>query len=137
MSQENVEIVRRVIELNRSGDLPATLDAWNDLSDPAVELRSALAGVEGGAYHGLEGARKYLTDMSESWQEWHNECTAIEEIAPDAVLSTVLTRAIGKESGVAVERSNVVVWTLKGGKLLRAITFASRAEALEAVGLSE
>ena len=137
MSQENVEIVRRAIEVNRSGDLRTAVDALIDLSDPAVEFVSALAGLEGGAYHGHEGVRRYLMDMAESWQEWRNESAELEEITPDTVLATFVFRATGKDSGVPVERRNAVVWTLSEGRVSRATTFASRAEALEAVGLSE
>jgi ketosteroid isomerase-like protein len=137
MSQENVEIVRRAIEVNRSGDLTAAVEGSIDLSDPAVEFRSALAGLEGGAYQGHEGVRRYFEDMAESWQEWRNESAEIEEIAPDTVLATFVFRAIGKDSGVPVERRSAMVWTLSDGKVLRAITYASRSEALEAVGLSE
>jgi ketosteroid isomerase-like protein len=137
MSQENVEIVRRAIEVNRSGDMAAVAEALIGLSDPAVEFKSALAGLEGGAYHGHEGVRKYLQDMADSWQEWRNGSAEIEEIAPNTVLATFVFRATGKDSGVPVERRNAVVWTLSNGKVSRAITYASRAEALEAVGLSE
>jgi ketosteroid isomerase-like protein len=137
MSQENVEIVRRTIEGNRSDNLAAVDEDVVALADPAVEFRSALTGLEGGAYHGHEGIRRYFTEMAESWREWHNDPAEIEEIAPDTVLSTFIFRAIGKESGVAVERHTFVVWVLKDARVLRATTFASRAEALEAVGLSE
>lgn len=137
MSQENVEIVRRTIEGNCSDTLPALDEYLLDLADPAVEFRSALAGLEGGAYKGHEGVRRYFMEMAESWREWHNDPAEIEEIAPDTVLSTFVFRAIGKESGVAVERHSVVVWVLKDARVLRSTTFASRAEALEAVGRSE
>lgn len=137
MSHDNVEIVRRAIEGNCSDNLAGLDEYLDSLADPAVQFRSALSGLEGGSYRGHDGVRRYFADMAESWQEWRNDSAEIEEIAPDTVLSTFMFRAIGKESGVAVERHTVFVWTLRDGKVISGTTFASRAEALEAAGLAK
>ncbi len=42
-----------------------------------------------------------------------------------------------KQSGAAVEISNAHVLTLRDGRVMRLEVFLNRAEALEAVGLSE
>ena len=52
MSRENVEVVRRVIEVSRSGDPDASSEAVVGLSDPRVEFRSVLNAVEGATYRG-------------------------------------------------------------------------------------
>ena len=47
-------------------------------------------------------------------------------------------RGRGRTSGVEVEwAGNAGVWTIRDGKIIRVAWFASREEALEAVGLSE
>ena len=137
MSQENVEVVRQVIEANRSGDPDATLKLAVALSDPKVEFRSVLADVEGATYRGHDGIGRYFNDMTESWQEWHNEAGEVLEIAPDTVFTEVQFRAIGKDSGVTVEGHNAVVFVLSEGKVMRVHSYQSRDEALEAAGLSE
>jgi ketosteroid isomerase-like protein len=53
------------------------------------------------------------------------------------VIAVVTRRARGRASGVEVERPFALVWTLRGGKVARVVWFLSRAEALEALGLSE
>lgn len=57
MPQENVEIVRRAIEPNRSGPPKATIEVAVSLSDPAIEFTSLVAAVEGRTYRGHEGVR--------------------------------------------------------------------------------
>jgi ketosteroid isomerase-like protein len=46
-------------------------------------------------------------------------------------------RAWGRQSGVPVEERVWHVWTLRDGRFWRLRIFATKAEALEAVGLSE
>jgi ketosteroid isomerase-like protein len=137
MSQENVEIVRAAIEVNRSGDLVAVADAMIELADPAIEFRSSVAGLEGGVYRGHEGLRQYLENFADTWREWSNELREIEEVAPDTYIATFTFKAVGKNSGVPVERVITLVVTLSNGKLMRVLAHESRADALEAVGLSE
>ena len=43
----------------------------------------------------------------------------------------------GRGSGVEVEATGAQVWTIRDGKFQRAKLYQSKAEALEAVGLSE
>jgi ketosteroid isomerase-like protein len=52
MSQENVELVRRVNNAFNRGDF----EAWLANADPDVRIRSSFTGQE---YHGLEGAREW------------------------------------------------------------------------------
>ena len=57
--------------------------------------------------------------------------------AGDQVLAVIREREIGRASGVPVETTHLVVWTLANGKVTRLQVFDDRAEALEAAGLSE
>lgn len=52
MSRENVEVVRRVTEANRSGDPDATFEVVIALVDAKSEFRSNLNAVEGATYRG-------------------------------------------------------------------------------------
>jgi ketosteroid isomerase-like protein len=137
MSQENVEIVRRALDLSRSGDLAANAEALIALVDPRLEFISALSGVEGAAYRGHEGIRLYLHDLADSWREWRFELKEIEEVAPDTILVSLVFHATGKESGVPIETERSLVYVLSEGRLLRVRNYHTRAEALEAAGLSE
>jgi hypothetical protein len=53
------------------------------------------------------------------------------------VVAVVLRHARGRASGVDVEAPLALLWTLRDRKVIRVAWFGSRAEALEAAGLSE
>jgi ketosteroid isomerase-like protein len=59
--------------------------------------------------------------------------------ADDRVVVFLVARGRGKGSGAEVEVRPAHVWTIRSGKAVRVQVFpyANRAEALEAVGLSE
>jgi ketosteroid isomerase-like protein len=133
MSQENVELVRRVVESNRSDYREADLEPW----DPNCEYTSLLGAVEPQTYRGHDGIRRYISDMADAWEDWRNEIDEVFEAGPDTVVTTFRTRVIGKDSGAAVEERLAAVFVLSGGKVLRGRTYPSRADALEAVGLRE
>jgi ketosteroid isomerase-like protein len=137
MSRENVEIVRQAIEANRSDDLEARIEAVLALWDPSCEYTRVTAAVDPQTYHGHNGIRRYISDMTDSWAEWRSEAEDVFEVVPDTVFATFRFRAIGKDSGVPVEARLGVVCVLSDGKLLRGHTYPSREQALEAAGLSE
>jgi ketosteroid isomerase-like protein len=137
MSQENVEIVRQVIDANRSDDLDAAIETALALWDPTAEFTSVMAAVEPETYRGHDGLRRYFGDLSDAWKEWSMVAEEVLAVGPDTVLATLRTRLIGKRSGVAVEATRALVCVLSEGKIVRGHTYASRGEALEAVGLQE
>ena len=137
MSRENVEVVRQVIESNRSDDLEARMEAALALWDPSCEYTRVTAAVDPQTYRGHDGIRRYLSDMADSWAEWRSEVEDVFEVGPDTVVATIRSRLIGKDSGVPVETRLGVVFVLSQGKILRGQAYPSRQEAFEAVGLRE
>jgi ketosteroid isomerase-like protein len=137
MSRENVEIVRQVIHANRSDDLEPAIETAVALSDPSIEFTSVTAAVAPETYRGHDGIRRYFHDLAESWQEWRNEAEEVFDVGPDTVFATMRSRVVGKDSGAVVETRRGTVWVLSGGKISRGRVYATREEALEAVGLSE
>jgi hypothetical protein len=136
MSQENLEVVRRALAVNRSGPPGETVEQVVALAAPTVRFRSRLTSVEGAAYKGHEGARRYYDDLSDAWREWRNEVDEIAEIRPDTVLANTRFLATG-HSGVTVELRSFTLWVLSDGKVLELTAFSSERDALEAAGLSE
>jgi ketosteroid isomerase-like protein len=136
MSEENVEIVRRACDANRSGPPDATVEAALMLADPSIEFRSRLSSVEGSTYRGHDGVRRYFADMADAWQEWRNEVSEIGEVGQDAVMTDVTFRATGK-SGVEVALRSAIVWVLSEGRVLQMHAYPTPSEALDAAGLSE
>jgi ketosteroid isomerase-like protein len=134
MSQENVEVVRRLIDGWKGGDR----EAWLALSHPDVEWSSAiLRQVEGG-----EAVRRGRTELGQFWDEWHAlwdvdiEVSELRDLG-DTVLALAQLRTRGKSSGAEVERSIGYTFEFEDARVRRARAYPSPEEALEAAGLSE
>jgi ketosteroid isomerase-like protein len=137
MSQENVELVRRVFQAVSRRDSEAVLALY----DPDVEwdaTRSPLGLVTGiSVFHGHHGLRRAFREWYEGWDRVVDE---VEEVidAGEQVIAVVTLRARGRSSGVDVEWEHYAsIWTIRDGRIVRVVWLPSRAEALEAVGLSE
>jgi ketosteroid isomerase-like protein len=135
MSQENVEIVRRVYDAAARRDGEAVLALY----DPEIEWDwtrvSGLFG-QGGLYRGRERLRQWFREWSEGLDSINYE--AVDLIAAgDRVISESDMRGRGRASGVEVGDTLYAVWTIREGKVVRVVWFPTRAEALEAAGLSE
>ena len=135
MSQENVEVVRRGIEAfdRQEFDLDLAVETW----DPEGELVPAMAGaVEGKVYRGIEGLRNYYEELFESFSEVRLEDREFRDL-DDRVLVLYRLRVRGQDSGVAIDQPGGALYKLRGGKIIHARSYLSRAEALEAAGLRE
>ena len=137
MSQENVEIVRRIFEAAASGD---SADVFA-LYDPAVEWDASRAPMPrliggGDVFHGHDGLRRFFKERNAIWGEIEDEPKELID-AGDHVVSADTERGRGRSSGVEVEMTQYAVWTIRSGKVVRVVWFPTRAEAFEAAGLSE
>ena len=133
MSQENVEAVRAVYEEWAKGNFRAGGDLWDRrvVFVPIGELPDT------GDYFGLEGV---TTFMRAFLQPWTNFTITAEELieAGDSVVVVARQRGTGRASGLVAElEQQFQVWTFRGRTVIRFEAFRERAEALEAVGLSE
>ncbi|MGZ8665881.1 MAG: nuclear transport factor 2 family protein [Solirubrobacterales bacterium] len=82
---------------------------------------------------GIEAAwRRWYAAFGDVRHEW-------DEVADagDDVIVTYRTYGRGRGSGLAVDQSITLLWTLKAGKIVRVRSYSDRADALEAAGLSE
>ena len=135
MSQENVEIVKQVYEAATSRDRDAVF-ALYDLEVEWDASRNVLGEMIGtGIYRGHHGLREWFLEWYEAWDEV--EDTYIELIdADENVISVGTLKARGRESGLEARWQYAAVFTIHDGKILRVALMPTRAEALEAVGLS-
>ena len=132
MSQENVEVCKRVFEaLGVRRDTEAGLR----YIDPEAELHSAIiGGAEGNTYRGHDGVRKWMAESDAAFEELRPLEPEYRDLG-DRVLMLGHFHARGRESGLEIDSPIVWIYTLRGGKLVRAEGFLSWAEALEAAGL--
>ncbi len=130
MSQENVEIVRRANEqLLASGEL-----AWDLMHEDITVLDYDTPDQE--EYRGHAGVAQWLEEWGAAWSEWTYEPEQYID-AGDLVVVFTHTTAKGRGSGVELDREEGVVYKLRDGKITDIEYYNDRAEALEAVGLSE
>jgi ketosteroid isomerase-like protein len=109
-------------------------DAAVAVCDPEIEFLSVLA-VDGRAYVGHEGIRRYFDDITSAWEEWRVDVHGTA-VAPDGrVVIEMTMHARGKGSGAPLAEFAAHVWTLRNGRLLRNEPFRDRHEAARAVGL--
>jgi ketosteroid isomerase-like protein len=136
MSEENVELVRRLFEAASHGDTESVLSFY----DPDVELDSTQAAlgrlVGGEVYHGHKGVRRFYRAYDEAWDHLDHDIQELID-AGDHVVSVVNIRARGRVSGAEVELPMSGVWTIQDGRIVRVVYLQSRGEALAAAGLSE
>jgi ketosteroid isomerase-like protein len=132
MSQENVEVVRRIYEAWASGDFRAGAD---DL-DRHVVLVIGPEFAEFGVFVGPDGVREFMRRFLEQWERLTIEATSIRTVG-DTVLAQVVQHGKGRASGIEGDHRYFQLFTFRGGKIVRMESIIGKAEALEAVGLSE
>jgi ketosteroid isomerase-like protein len=135
MSQENVELVRRVFEAHGRGDFTAVFAAY----DPEIEwhvLRVAEFGFDP-VYVGHDGVRTFWRLWLSAWETTSFEYDEFID-AGEHVVVVQSQRMRARTSGIDVEwNSYAQVWTIRDAKVVRMDFFPTRGEAVEAVGRSE
>ena len=135
MSQENVEIVRRAIDLVNRGELRQAIET----TDEAFEMDwSDSIGPVSGVYRGREQVLGLLEAFSEAWDELRWEVQEVIDLdRSQQVLVVNTVRMRGRVSHAIVEATGAQLWTISHGRPRRAKLYQSKADALEAVVLSE
>jgi ketosteroid isomerase-like protein len=133
MSQENVEIVRQYFPAYDRGGLDAFAEFWH----PDINWRAAEGAVDDvGLMEGPDALRHYYEQWEDTFESIRTE---VEELvdAGDQVVAVV--RMIGrmKESEAEIDIRYAIVLSIREGKIAAGREYFTRAEALEAAGLSE
>jgi ketosteroid isomerase-like protein len=132
MSQENVKILRRGIEMYNRRDI----DGFLELAHADIEWDSAFAGLEGGTFKGLADFRAYFEEIAASWEVF--ELRPLDfQATEDKVLASLNVFGKGKASGVEILTPIWILFWMRDRKAYRGKTYLDRADALEAAGLAE
>jgi ketosteroid isomerase-like protein len=129
MSGENVEFLRRGYEALQRGDNETFEALARERLGPDFSFHSHWAGR---VFKGIPGTREWISDTRETWDDYAQEVEEIVDLGDD-VLVVGRASARGAGSGVPVTQEFAVIWSFEGERAVRAQSFASRAEALEAV----
>ena len=134
MSQENVEVVRQVVDAFNRRDWVAWESHWH----PDAEWCDPPEAPGSGVHRGLESIRQYFDELLEIGADgWNVEVDAIESVGRNRVLIQARSVLVGRESGIPIEDGLFQLVDLGDGRVRRVRNFRSRREALAAVGLSE
>lgn len=131
MSQENVEIVRAVLDAANRGDWDAMLKDADASFE--VDLSRAVGPLHG--VYGLDRMRSFLEDFADSWESLRFEADELIDAGEHVVVPWTM-HARGRD-GIEVPSRVTWVWTIGEGAILRACMYQERPAALEAAGLRE
>jgi ketosteroid isomerase-like protein len=135
MSQENIEIARRGIEqFNR--DFASTEELDFDLLARDVVFDNSNAGLDSAVYRGHDGMRELMSLLRGMWKLQQGEAQEFIPVDEERVIVPFRIVSVGREDVEVVARAAMLI-TVSGGKITHMKAFQSRADALEAVGLSE
>jgi ketosteroid isomerase-like protein len=133
MSQENVEIVRRVFDGWIHGDFDAGADVW----DPDIEfVMDASVGPSPSIARGVRAMGRAWRDYIDVFE--HLQVGQVQRLIEVGDQVVVLNRleGRGKFSGAHVTADRGAVFTFRDHRVVR-LFLTTREEALEAVGLPE
>ncbi|MEA2347653.1 MAG: uncharacterized protein QOG62_1440 [Thermoleophilaceae bacterium] len=133
MSQDNVEIIRRLYEI-WNGPEPA--EALLPLIAPDFEYVNPSNAVEPGIRSGHEGMLAAQANLDGAFDQYEHDVDELVDLG-DRVLAWTIFRALAKTGGLRYDQAEAQIWTLRDGLITRFEWFHDRAAALEAVGLSE
>jgi ketosteroid isomerase-like protein len=131
MSQENVDVVRRMYNAFHGGDIDGALSHF----DPNVLVDASRArpdDVASGTGH--ERLRRVVNSWVSAWDEWREEIEEVRDLG-SSVLVLSVQRGRGKGSGVEVEARWAVVYELDRGVITSMRIYPHSEEGLRAAGL--
>ena len=136
MSEENVEVMRRIFEAFNRGDFEGGIQLADTPPEfefvPSGALIPDLASVQRGADAFRRVVETFTAEFDDARVELHELIDA-----GDQVFTSFTLRGRGKHSGVETSWDPLSVWTVRDGRLVRWLGFTDRDTALEAAGLSE
>jgi ketosteroid isomerase-like protein len=132
VSQENVEIVRRMYEASYGGDAEGALSYF----DPNVLVDTSSARPDGVIGKGHEHLIATIGGWVDAWDEWREEIEEMRDLG-DRVYVVATQRGRGKGSGIEVETRYALLYEVEGDQITGMTFYIDPAEALEAAGLRE
>jgi ketosteroid isomerase-like protein len=131
MARENVEIIRRSYdELARTGDFDTELFA------PEFEFDNSNAKLDAAVYRGLDGLREFLSLMRDMWKQMRFEPEEYIPVDENRVVVPVRITVVGRDGLETAARSAHLV-TIRNSRVARMKAFQTKADALEAAGLTD
>jgi ketosteroid isomerase-like protein len=138
MSEENVEIVRSMVEaLNATGDPEAAYARLDPEVDFEISWRSGRDAPDFRVLHGIDEVRSAIGEIFEGFETTRFQVEKYVDAGDEVVvILELLARPKGSAAEISTGRFGYV-YTLREGKIVRVQDFPEPSEALEAAGLRE
>src|SRR3954462_2789340 len=116
MSQENVEVVRRLWQAYADHGV----DGVSELFDEDIYWRAIEGALDdAGEIRGIEAMRRYLSDWLEKFENVTSVPTEVLDLGANGVLAVLRVAGRARLSGVETDLSYAVVYTVRDGKVVR------------------
>ena len=132
MSEENVEIVRRLYE-----EFSTRLDAPAELFAPDYVLDMSDMAWDVGVRQGLAAAREAFLQYAGTFEDFRIELMDVIHADEEHVVTEIRDGGRVKGSDAEVSNRYFNAWTFRDGKVVRLSSHTDRKRALEAAGLSD
>jgi ketosteroid isomerase-like protein len=132
MSQENVELARRMIEWFNAGETAAAQAHSTD----DVEIVPLRAAMEGTTYRGPDAFAAFRTASEEAWEELQFEPEALRD-GGERVVAIGQLSARGRGTGAEVSARVAMLFDFREGQVSQARSYSDVKDALDAAALTE
>jgi ketosteroid isomerase-like protein len=133
MSQENVDLSRRLFELFNEREF----DAFWSLIDEGVEWHSRADEPDADVYRGQESFRRYVDGWTETFPDVRLEFAGESVDLGDHVITPTHLVGTARATGIEVREPYSFLTKISEHKIVLCREFHNNAEALGAVGLVE
>jgi ketosteroid isomerase-like protein len=134
MSQENVEVVRRLKEALNARDLDRY---YVEFFDPDVEWCTSVEDPDAAIHRGLQAYKRYVEQWIESFDGLQADVEEYIDVGDDRVFTWSRFTGRGRTSGAPADWYLAIIMTIRDGKVVHGEEYFDRAEALAAAGLAE
>ncbi len=133
MSQENVEITKRIVDLANAQDVDGVLQ----FIGPDIEAHPASDQLETRVLRGRQAYANYVRPWYEEvFEDYLIEVDELIDVG-DCVVVVGRVRGRGRMSGIEVGDDDAWLWRFRDGKAVEYRECGTKAKALEVAGLSE
>ncbi len=127
MSQQNIDLVRRVM-------LTPPSDELFEMLDPGVRLDLSARVFNPAVYEGYDGIMQWQAEVADVWDSYRLSPAEYFD-GEDAVVVVNHERARGRGSGVEVDRNLILLFKLTGGLISEIRLCDDREQAMRDAGL--
>jgi len=131
MSQQNVDVVRRMYDAFYAGDANGALSHF----DENVLVDTGNTRPDRSVGKGREYLGALVGSWTAAWEDWREEIAEMRDLG-DRVLVISVQRGKGKGSGLDVELRYAILYDVADGAITSVRMYGTVAEAVQAVGLS-